>query len=183
MRPFLKFVDAVNLVVSHIAGILLLVMALVVALQIVVRSVLPKFGLILSVSWSEELPRYLLLWFLFLGVGVAARAGDLIAVESVADLFKGWARRFIGSLALLVTAAFLLLMCWQGLRWTEFGQTETSATMGIPMSWVYVSLPIGLLLSTFSVIARLHDYLRQPAAEQHSDVNHQAAACEELVKC
>lgn len=181
MRHFVRAVDVINNVVTHIAGALLFVMALVVALQIIVRSLLPRFGMIVSVSWSEELPRYLLLWFIFLGVGVAARAGDLIAVESLADLFKGRLRKLIGCLALLVTAAFLLLMCWHGLRWTQFGQTETSATMGIPMSWVYLSLPVGLLLATFSIIARLDAYLRQPSPERQFDTNHQGAVCEEPI--
>jgi TRAP-type C4-dicarboxylate transport system permease small subunit len=183
MRAFIKFMHAINIWVSHIAGALLLLMVLAVALQIVVRSALPKFGLILSVPWSEELPRYLLLWFIFLGVGVAARAGDLIAVESFADVFKGRVRILIGCFALLVTAAFLLLMCWEGIRWTQFGQTETSPTMGIRMSWVYLSLPVGLLLATLSVIARIGDYVwqlsdeRQDYATDLTTIREQSSQC------
>lgn len=183
MRAFVRFMHAINIAVSHIAGALLLLMVLAVAFQIIVRSVLPKFGLILSAPWSEELPRYLLLWFIFLGVGVAARAGDLIAVESFADVFKGRFRTLIGCFALLVTAAFLLLMCWEGLRWAQFGRTETSPTMGIPMSWVYLSLPVGLLLATLSVIARIGDDLWQLSDERQVDKNDLTTGREEPSQC
>lgn len=153
MTAFLRAVDGMNLVLRHVVGAMLGVMVLVVGLQIVVRFVLPRLGLTLSAPWSEEIARYLMLWSIFLGAAVAARAGALIAVDTLPDsLPQLWGDR-VRLLALAITVGFFALLAWLGWRWMEFGATETSTVLNLPMAWVYASMPIGAVLAIVNICA------------------------------
>lgn len=153
MTTFLRAIDRMNVVLRHAVGAMLGVMVLIVGLQIVVRFVLPRLGIILSVPWSEELARYLMVWCIFLGAAVAARAGALIAVDTLPDsLPPRWGDR-VRLLALAVTIGFFGLLIWLGWRWVEFGETETSTVLNLPMAWVYLSLPTGACFAIVNIVA------------------------------
>lgn len=158
MIAFLRAIDGMNLVLRHVVGLMLGVMVLVVAIQIVVRFALPPFGLVLSVPWSEELARYLMIWCIFLGAAVAARAGALIAVDSVADALPvRWGER-MRLAALAVTIGFFAVLIWLGWRWVEFGETETSTVMNLPMAWVYMAMPAGSAFAILNILAFLTEH-------------------------
>ncbi|WP_298952482.1 TRAP transporter small permease [uncultured Methylobacterium sp.] len=152
---FLRAVDGMNVVLRHLVGAMLGVMVLIVGLQIVVRFVLPRLGIVLSVPWSEELARYLMVWCIFTGAAVAARAGALIAVDTLPDSLPPRAGDLVRLVALLVTIGFFLGLVWLGWRWVEFGETETSTVLNIPMAWVYLSLPVGSALAIVNIVAFL----------------------------
>lgn len=163
MSLFLRCVDVLNIVLRHVVGAMLGLMVVVVSVQIAVRFLLPRLGITLSAPWSEELARYLMIWCIFLGAAVAARAGDLIAVESLADAVPERWELAIRNIALAVTVAFLAAAIWLGLRWMEFGEGETSTVMNIPMSWVYAALPLGAGFMIVNLGARFIDLNFDPA--------------------
>lgn len=141
----------------HLVGAMLFTMVLVVFAQILVRFLLPRLGITVSAPWSEELARYLMVWCIFLGAAVASRAGDLIAVESLVDALParlGWRLKM---LAYVATIAFLATLVWLGWRWVEFGREESSTVMNLPMSWVYLSLPVGAALTILNILTRLFE--------------------------
>lgn len=170
MRLFLSAVDFMNVLLRHVVGLMLATMVVVVALQIGVRFVLPRLGIAWSAPWSEELARYLMVWCIFMGAAVAARAGALIAVDSLPDALPDpWSHR-VRTFALLVTIGFFLLLLWLGLRWMEFGEGETSTVMSMPMAWVYASMPAGALVAIINIVAlmleRRHERLTARAAQE-----------------
>lgn len=144
-----------NLALKYTVGAMLFTMVVVVFMQILVRFLLPRLGLTASAPWSEELARYLMVWCIFLGAAVASRAGDLIAVESLVDALParlGWRLK---ALSYVVTMVFLATLVWLGWRWVEFGEGESSTVMNLPMSWVYLSLPVGAVLTAVNILTRL----------------------------
>lgn len=158
VRGFLRAVDGMNVALRHTVGAMLAIMVAVVALQIVVRFVLPRVGIVLSVPWSEELARYLMVWCIFMGAAVAARSGALIAVDTLPDSLPERLGDLVRLGALLVTVGFFALMIWLGWRWVEFGRTETSTVMNVPMAWVYMSLPTGSAFSIVNIVAFVVDH-------------------------
>ena len=153
MMSLLRAVGWMNVVLRHLVGASLGAMVLIVALQIVVRFALPRLGLVISVPWSEELARYLMIWCIFLGSAVAARSGALIAVDSFPDALPERWGDLVRLAALVITIAFFGLMIWLGLRWVEFGETETSTVMNMPMAWVYMALPSGGIVAILNIVA------------------------------
>ena len=153
MKLVFELIARMNSLLRHVVGAMLGVMVVIVATQICVRFVLPKFGIIAAAPWTEELARYLMVWCVFLGAAVAARSGALIAMDSVADALPpalGDATRTVG---LLLTIAFFGLLVWLGVRWVAFGTMETSTVMALPMSWVYAAMPVGSLVAIINILA------------------------------
>ncbi len=162
---WLRGVDRMNAVLRHAVGAMLAVMVAVVFVQILVRFALPPLGLVLSVPWSEEIARYLMIWSIFLGAAIAARSGSLIAVDSLPDALPVRAGDAIRVLALLVTIAFFGLLTWLGWRWCEFGAEEWSTVLALPMAWVYAALPVGSVVAIVNIGTFL---LEHALASRHS---------------
>lgn len=135
-------------------GLMLFVMVVVVFLQILTRFALPKFGLLISVPWTEELARYLMIWCIFLGAAAAARSGDLIAMDTLTTSLSprnGWRVKLFAYLATIAFFAFLIVV---GIRWVGFGFVEFSTVMNLPMYVVYLSMPIGGVLAIINIAVR-----------------------------
>jgi len=153
MLAFLSAVDRMNVALRHLVGATLGIMVLAVGLQIVVRFLLPRLGIIASVPWTEELARYLMIWCIFLGAAVAARSGALIAVDTLPDaLPRRWGDA-VRLAALAITIAFFGELIWLGWRWVEFGQSETSTVLNVSLSWVYLALPAGSAFAIINIVA------------------------------
>jgi len=160
--------DKLNLLLRGVVGLMLLTMVAVVFLQILVRFVLPKFGVVLALPWTEELARYLMIWCIFLGAAAATRAGDLIAMDTLTTVLAPKNAWRLKLLAYLVTMAFFAFLIAVGVRWMEFGLMEYSTVMGIPMALVYLAMPVGGALALINIAARAwegHRRMRQTDAQ------------------
>ncbi|WP_167577421.1 TRAP transporter small permease [Ammoniphilus sp. YIM 78166] len=146
-----------NKVLEALVGIALMAMTLSVAIQILVRFVFTKFDINLSVPWTEELARYLMVWALFIGAAIIARRADSLAVEALVNLVPSRIGRIIKAAALLITLVFYGYIIVVGLEVAEFGLTETSMAMGVPMVFVYSSMSIGAVLTIINLIAFMLD--------------------------
>lgn len=153
LAPVVRGLDLVNAGLRILLALTLALMVLTVTLQIVVRFMLPKFGIIVSAPWSEELVRYLLIWSVFLGAGVAARRGGMIAVEALPNALPPGPARAVRLAGLAVMLGFLALAFRAGLDWVAFGAQERSTAMGLPMAWIYASMPVGMVLMGINLIA------------------------------
>lgn len=151
--PVIRVLDLLNAALRVLLALTLAAMVVVVSLQIIVRFILPKLGIIASVPWSEELVRYLLIWSVFIGAGVAARRGSMISVEALPNALPPKAARAVRLTGLAVMLAFLVLAFRSGLDWVAFGAHERSTVMGVPMAWIYASMPAGMALMAVNLIA------------------------------
>lgn len=166
MMSFLRLIDWMNIGIRYTVGALLGIMVLVVGTQIVVRFALPAVGIVVSVPWSEELARYLMIWCIFLGAAVAARSGALIAVDTLPDSLPRRAGDAVRLAALLVTIGFFGHLIWLGWRWVDFGASETSTVLNLPMSWVYAALPVG----AFAAIINIGAFIIEHRIKSHTSL-------------
>jgi len=151
----LLVVDKLNALLRGAVGLMLFTMVAVVFLQILVRFVFPKFGVVLSVPWTEELARYLMIWCIFLGAAAATRAGDLIAMDTLTTVLgvrNAWRLKVFAWLVTMMFFAFLIVV---GVRWVEFGLMEHSTVMDIPMVVVYLAMPVGGVLALINIAVRV----------------------------
>ena len=102
-----------------------------------------------SLSWSEELARYLTIWISFIGASYGFRYGAHIGVEA----FKNWlpfrARRTIDLIAALAVIVISCLMMYYGYLiivnvHLRFGQV--SPAMRMPIWIAYLAIPVGYFL-------------------------------------
>lgn len=131
-------------------------MTLVIFLQVIFR-----YFLMQSLSWSEEVARYLFVWLTFLGASVVARSRSHITVESVVNMVPvNYGRKAIKILAELLTLAFLYVLLTEGFdaSYEIIGLEQVSPSMPwFYIGWVYLAIPIGSLLMGLNIVEQIID--------------------------
>lgn len=138
----------------------LVVTAIGLMLGIVFLQVITRYVFNYTPSFSEELSRYLFVWVVFLSLPLVAKSGGHMAIETITSRLKGAKLKTCRVLADVLTIAFLLLMTVYGVRMVSIANFQTSPAMVIPMSWVYVVIPVGCAIMCFNVVAHLLELLR-----------------------
>ena len=127
---------------------------LLVFAQVVMRYVFRN-----SLSWSEELTRYLFLWMSWVGASYAVRCRSHFRVTMFADMLKGRARDAYELLILLIWLGFSVFLTYQGAKISLFlwHRGQLSAAMEIPMALAYASVPVGCALMTLRLALDFKD--------------------------
>lgn len=134
---------------------------------IVVMTVFTRYVFSDVYSWSEEVPRYLLIWVGFLGAAAGVDAKDHVAFTYLHDRLSGRARRALGALLNLGIIGFGSVMLVYGWRLTERFGGDFMESIPYTNVWFYVAAPIsGALMILFAVRNQLNAWLgieRAPA--------------------
>ena len=153
-RPLLPLLDRA---LSGALVLSVLAMVLVVVLQIVAR-----FGLPWSPHWTEEVARYLFVYLVSLGAGLALKDNAYVGVTFLPDKLPGRARRYLEGLILLSIAGLMgsmLLACFPLLRIVRL---QTSAALQMNMALVYFSMVVMSFFVMLYALARFLHLLRHP---------------------
>ncbi|MCF8482765.1 MAG: TRAP transporter small permease [Rhodospirillum sp.] len=109
-----------------------------------------------SLYWSGELTRYLNFWITCLGIGVALYHGSHFTIGLVSEALSKRARlacEVVWQLAMLVLESVLI---FYGMRLILTNFDQLSAAMELPMSYVYIAIPLcGLLMMVVTLPALL----------------------------
>ena len=106
--------------------------------------------------WSEELPRSLLIWSVFIGlVPATVRASHLNAGLLPLLVRNARRRRGLEMVARLLTALFFAILAYTGWQLTEAGLDSLTTALQIPNAVVYAALPIGAGLSAIVILLPL----------------------------
>ena len=107
-------------------------------------------------SWTEELARYLMIWVGLIGAAYAAGRRMHLSVDLLSGALTGnrahTLRIFIESLVLVFALAALFA---GGLRlvWVMLNLGQTSASLQLPLGYVYLAVPIsGLLIAWYAIL-------------------------------
>jgi len=123
---------------------------------IILAAVFFRYVLNRSLFWSDEVVRYLFVWFTLWGSALVLRDRRHIRVEFFVELLpQRWQRRVeLAGLALVV--AFNAVLVVLGLQWAFATRGTYTPALGMPMSVVfYCALPTAALLTTWFGIRRL----------------------------
>lgn len=147
----------------RVQRILLVVCGAALTLLIAVQ-VFTRYVLGMSIFGIEELASFVAVYLYFLGASHGAWERGHISA-SLVDLVLpvGRARLALSVLAGLITvvlAGWMSLWAWQYLDYT-IGRGTMSLETGLPMSWVYAIIPIGLSLMTLYFAIELLERLRR----------------------
>ena len=156
MPPVLDRVSqALNRRVKGMVCAMGMVMALVVALQVVAR-----YGFNHSLFWSEELARFLLIWLSFLGATVAYCHGVHPGVDSlVRRLPERW-QTGSALFAYLAGAVLFTVMVVSGTRFAWFVRLQIFPATGVAKWIIMAVVPVSgmiFLVHCLAGIGRLFD--------------------------
>jgi len=150
-----SFYDSLEKSLKTILLVLVAGIVVTTMLQIVAR-----FILMVSIPWTDELARYLMIWASFVGLGVAYRMKELISVAFFREklpphLLKG--TLFISD---LLCSIFAIIIVIYGVKLCFQNVAQVSPSMRISLGLIYAIIPIGCLLFLLFAFESVFSYLR-----------------------
>lgn len=136
----------INKILRFIVIIMLSVMSVVVFAQVLFRIVH------LSIPWSEELSKYLLIWSTFLGAAICIRKGSLVGLEFLKNSMSEEKQKIMQTILNLIVCAMLLFLINVGFWAVRRVWFQITPVLKLSMGLMYAAIPIG---SVFMLINQI----------------------------
>ena len=128
----------------------------VVFLQVLFRYLLRQ-----PLFWSEELPRYLLIWMCFLAAALAQKHDAHINITLCLAPLSTRTRQVLKILTDVVILVFLWILIYSGGLVTSITAHHRSTALQLPMGLVYAALPVGAILMSLYLVLQIADNVRR----------------------
>lgn len=129
--------------------VLILTISVVLTIQVFMRYVMDA-----SLSWSEELARYLFIWLIYIGISYGAKVMRHIKIDAGLYLFPQNIRKYVvitGDILFLIFSVTVVVYSTKLIqRQIMIGQT--SPAMNVPMALVYAAPAVGFFLTAIRQI-------------------------------
>ncbi len=146
----LKFLD--EYAESTILIITLLLMSVFIGLQVFMRYVMQA-----SLSWSEEISRYLFIFLINIGISYGVKQDRHVAISLFINIFSEKVKKYLLIVSDLLFLIFSIVIVVHGMQVVDminrFGQK--SPAVGIPMWVVYIGTPLGFSLVSLRLVQRI----------------------------
>ena len=137
----------VSLFAKWFAGIGLLIMTAIIAVQVFARYVLND-----SPAWAEQAALLLMIWYVFIAAAAGVREGFHIRIAVFADNLAPRVRRPVLVIAHLVVVAFGISMVVFGIELTQQTWQHVIPTLGISRGYAYLPIALsGVFITGFSI--------------------------------
>ena len=138
----------IDSLISRIESVMLAMGVLLMALN-TIANVVGRFVFQSSLYFSEELNSILIILITFAGISYAARHGRHIRMSAVFDTLPPGGRKALMVLIALVTAVFMLGLCWYSIGYieTQAGRGRVLPALQIPIWWTLVWVPVGFFMT------------------------------------
>jgi len=132
---------------------------------IVVLAVIFRYGFGQAVSWTEEVPRYLLIWVSFLGAAACVLRREHVGFDVLFNALPKKVRRVLGAFLTLLIFGFGWIVFRYGIVFTQDFGSDLMETIPYTNYWYYVAMPIsGFLIMLFSLKVLIDEIVRPEAA-------------------
>ena len=140
---FLNLIDAIVQPLIKLCKIAVISCVLSIAL-IVSTSIFFRYVLNDSITWSEEIAKYLMVWMVFVGAPVAMVQSRHIAIEMFPNLFRPRIRALIFLIVNLLIVLTMAFWTYRGFTYTVGGMSQVMSSFDkIPLGVVFASIPFG----------------------------------------
>ncbi|WP_300022505.1 TRAP transporter small permease [Oscillibacter sp.] len=124
-------------------------MSVLIVVQVFFRYVLNN-----SLSWSEEMARYLFIWMIYIGISYGVKMDKHICVDAVYAIMPKKAQHPYAIVAYGLFLVFAIAIVYYGdlVVGMQITSGQVSPAMGIPMQYVYAAPVVGMILTTIRLI-------------------------------
>jgi len=136
-----------------LAGVRALCIAQATALfLVVVLAVIGRYVFGRSLTWTEEVPRYLLIWISFLGAAACVARREHVGFDVLFNALPAPVRRWLGAAIGALILAFGWIVFRYGIVFVKDFGPDMMETIPYTNYWYYVAVPIsGALLLLFAL--------------------------------
>ena len=142
-------------VIRIILLILLTLMVIVVTAQILCRYVF-----FYSLSWSEELSRYMFAWLILIGAGLGIEDRSSICIDVIENLTHGNVKKVIHILQYVISLIAVAILFYSACKLTQLGARQLSPAMGVKMSTIYLCMPLGFALMFIENLIKIFQIIK-----------------------
>ncbi|MBI9110052.1 TRAP transporter small permease [Maridesulfovibrio ferrireducens] len=123
-----------------------LIMVALYTFNVLVREILPQYSS--TFAWIDEATRLLMVWAVFLALGLALERGRHVAVTTLLERLPKIPKKIICLLINTTGIVFSCYLAWLGVALVKFVMRtgQVSPTLGLPMYWLYVAPTVGFIL-------------------------------------
>ncbi|WP_134701146.1 TRAP transporter small permease [Ammoniphilus sp. YIM 78166] len=127
---------------------------LFIMLAVVFWGVFNRFLLKDSLSWAEELARYLMIWATFIAASLGVKRSMHISIDVATVYLPEKAKRVVTLLSHFIALCFCILLIAIGMPFVMklIATNQLSPAMRVPMYLVYSAVPVGVLLMAFRYV-------------------------------
>ena len=140
----------------YVVTVLSAIMVLTVLLGVFFRYIIHN-----SLSWSEELARYLMIWAALLSISVGIKYKEHVGIQLILRKLPMGIARFINILVNLIILFFLGVLSYKGIIVTIKALPQLSLGLGISMFWPLLSIPVAGVLAIIQQILQIVLSLRK----------------------
>lgn len=136
---------------STLTSLLLVIMTAAIFLQIITRT------LDYSLSWTEELARYCMIWLVFIGLSFAVAKKSHIKIEAINVWLDKKEKKYLSLISDVIFFVFACVILFEStqLVMNLYLLGQTSPALGLPMWLVYLAGPVGFALTSFRLIQQM----------------------------
>lgn len=142
----------------------LLVYSLMFSLGLIFVQVVLRYCLGYSLSWSEELARYLFLWQTWIGASYAVKEHKHLRIDIIQNFIKGERQKIRFELfVLLIWLIFSITIVYQSgiLIKLIYLRRQLSPALQLPMAVAYASVCVGCGLMAVRLVQEIMDYIKK----------------------
>ncbi|GGK21423.1 TRAP transporter small permease [Salinarimonas ramus] len=165
----IAFLRAIATVERVLLASIMIAMTLLYSGAVLVREVSDE--LYRELAWVDEATRWLMVWMVFLGLGLALEQGKHVAMTSLLATFSQGTRRMVRRAIDLVGLLFSLAIVWFGWDITRLvlGTGQVSPTLGLTTAILYLALPVGFGLLALRYLAGLLGIQERALEHEHPE--------------
>lgn len=147
LESFASWLAKITLfVVIVLTGVLVVTVLTGVFFRYIVRS---------SLSWTEELARYLMIWAALLAVSVGIKDKEHVGIQLLIRQFPPPVTKIITAVVYLITLIFLYVLTTKGYQVAVKGQRQIALALNISMYWPLMSIPVSGALAIIQQLIQL----------------------------
>jgi len=158
MEKFKTLVDKINVVLVKIVTVLFVLMSIACFVQILFR-----YALKLPLPWTEELARFLFVWVVFIGGAVDVKGKVHVGIDNFVEKLKLKPKRMVYTISYMLCIVMSAVISYYGFIVVQRMVGQASPAMRISMSYVYLAIPLGFLVSALNFIYLGLDLYMQPS--------------------
>lgn len=108
-----------------------------------------------SLSWTEELARYLMIWAALLAVSVGIKDKEHVGIQLLIKQFPPRITKLITFVVYLITIVFLGVLTFKGYQVADRAKSQLSLALNISMYWPLMSIPVSGVLAIIQQLIQM----------------------------
>jgi len=136
-----KFINFLNKLEEVVLVSMFCVMVLIIFIQVIMR-----YAFNSSLSWSEELGKFLFVWISWVGISIGARKNEHIKITMLTDKLSPKMSHIINIISEVVVMCICAVTVFYGISLIISQASTNFAGIKISMSWGYLSVVFGCII-------------------------------------